>query len=175
MTSSLSVLRPTTSTPSLQADLSRSISGGQIPNHVPLLITTLRDEAGALVQNLFPEPISDPAIARAALQSLLGAENAQALSAVPEYDPTNRSSTSMILPGVDEIRSTLVRILTDGVWRCPSRDFAERWKKAGAKDVWVGEWTKANTYPSNEGGSICRNGVVCHEASRTGLCRKDTH
>jgi hypothetical protein len=154
----------------LQTDSGGLTSADQISHLVPLLLTTVQSEAGALVQSLFPDPIDDPAIAQAALQGLLGAENAQTLSDIPEYDLANRTSMDKLkLPGVDEIRSTLVRVLTDGVWRCPSRDFAERRTKAGGRDVWVGEWSKGKKYPSNEGGSICQSVVVCHEVSRARL------
>lgn len=67
--------------------------------------------------------------------------------------------------GEDEFRQTFERLVSDGVWRCPSRDFAGRWAEQGGK-VWVGEWTKGVGYASNVGGGYCgQQGRVCHEVS----------
>lgn len=64
----------------------------------------------------------------------------------------------------DAMRRTLERIVTDGVWRCPNRAVAGTWAKAGG-DVWVGEWTEGETYPTNQGTYCQAKGRVCHEVS----------
>lgn len=93
------------------------------------------------------------------LSGFVGQERASIIASSPPYAlPASGQGRE------DEFRQKFERLVTDGVWRCASRDFARRWAGAGG-NVWVGEWTRGRRYVSNEGGSYCTGDGVCHEVS----------
>lgn len=160
------VLRPTTSTTSLPLDFSKRLSEGTLTPNVPLLITTVHAEAGSLIQQLLPFTTQDQTVFDYAVTAQFDSLAASTiLGTVPEYNLSNPDSLVQAkLKGVDPLRSMLVRLGTDAIWRCPLRDVATRWTRAGGR-VWVGEWVRGKTYVSNKWATICKGQVVCHEVS----------
>lgn len=157
-------LRPTHNTPSLPSEpTSQTFNAAHTlsnpPGAVSVLITTTANEAGQVVQSLFPQPVpADNATMLGILSMFVGVDRAQTIIMSPEYAMTGTE-------GPDEFRHTLERLVTDGVWRCANRDFAGRWAAQGG-NVWVGEWTKGVSYISNQAGGYCSQGDrVCHEVS----------
>ncbi|KAI9632736.1 Alpha/Beta hydrolase protein [Dioszegia hungarica] len=155
-------LRPTHNTPTLPLEstsqaFSTAYTLPSPPIAVPLLITTTSNEAGQVVGSLFPRPIpADNATYTGVLSVFVNPSRAGVIANSSEYAMTGKK-------GEDEFRQTFERLVSDGVWRCPSRDFAGRWAEQGGK-VWVGEWTKGVGYASNVGGGYCgQQGRVCHE------------
>lgn len=163
----LTVLRPTSSTPSLSRDIGKALLDGQPVIRVPLLLTTVSTEFGSTIQAITPSSISDLPTYNTTVQALFGEETAEILlNNVPEYDINSPISLNQArLAGIDDMRAMLIRMGTDAVWRSPIRDFARMWTQRGGGDVWMGEWQRGERYPSNTGGNICRQGVVCHEVS----------
>ena len=120
-----------------------------------MLVSTTTHEAGSVTQSIFPFPIPpDNNTYFGLLSMFVGPDRAGQLVQSSEY--------ALGTSGDDVFRQTFERLVTDGVWRCPSRDFGKRWADAGGK-VWVGEFTKGVGYVSNEGGSYCQGDRVCHE------------
>lgn len=161
------VLRPTSSTPSLSRDIGKALLDGQPIIKVPLLLTTVSAEFGSTIQAIAPSAIPDLSTYNMTVQALFGERTAEILlNDVPEYDINNPISLNQArLTGIDDMRAMLIRMGTDAVWRSPIRDFARMWTQRGEGDVWMGEWQRGERYPSNTGGNICRQGVVCHEVS----------
>ncbi|KAG7562092.1 hypothetical protein FFLO_02471 [Filobasidium floriforme] len=162
---SAEVLRPTSSTPSLSRDIGKALLDGQPMIKVPLLLTTVSAEFGSTIQAIAPSAIPDLSTYNMTVQALFGERTAEILlNDVPEYDINNPISLNQArLAGIDDMRAMLIRMGTDAVWRSPIRDFARMWTQRGEGDVWMGEWQRGERYPSNAGGNICRQGVVCHE------------
>lgn len=161
------VLRPTSSTPSLSRDIGKALLDGQPIIKVPLLLTTVSAEFGSTIQAIAPSAIPDLSTYNMTVQALFGERTAEILlNVVPEYDINNPISLNQArLAGIDDMRAMLIRMGTDAVWRSPIRDFARMWTQRGEGDVWMGEWQRGERYPSNAGGNICRQGVVCHEVN----------
>lgn len=129
------------------------------PSSVPLLITNTKNEAGSAIQYIWSTPITLNATRYSTvLGALLGSTRASTLlsSGSPYALPTSDSTG-------DIMRQTLERTITDGAWRCPARTLANAYAAAGGT-VYVGEWTKGVTFPTNAVGSgaYCTGGVVCH-------------
>lgn len=153
-------IRPTFGFPSIPFDPSAQLfhSSSRLsspPNQLPILINSTANEAGQIVQSLFPAPV--PPSNETLLQTLsllVGPERAGVIVSSGAY-PLGKGS--------DTFRETFERIVTDGVWRCSARDTARKWARDGGR-VWVGEWTKGSSYVSNQGGGYCsEKGRVCHE------------
>jgi hypothetical protein len=119
------------------------------------LITSTANEAGQIVDTLFPAAVpSSNTTLLSTLSFLVGEERAAALLVSGKYQLGN---------GEDTFRETFEKIVTDGIWRCPARQVGREWAKNGGR-VWVGEWTKGKGYVSNQGGGYCSaKGRVCHE------------
>lgn len=161
------MIRPTFGTTSLPRDPTSLLAASPQsltyqPAALPLLLTTVRNEAGSVTQSLFPGPVAPSNTTLLfVLSSLVGPARAEAIirSRLYPLPPASGAQTDD-----DAFREVFERIVTDGIWKCPSIDAATQWAKAGGK-VWVGEWTTGVTYPSNqaEGGYCRKPGVVCHE------------
>ncbi|KAL1410756.1 hypothetical protein Q8F55_001698 [Vanrija albida] len=156
-------LRPTWGTTTLPHDPTRSLfntpSELEIdPTAVRLLITNTKNEAGGLAQYIWPESVTlNSTRYNGVLSALLGSSRATTLQA---------SGSTYALPtsgSGDLMRSTLEKTITDGAWRCPARTLAQAYAAAGGT-VFVGEFTKGVTYPTNSIGSTsyCTGSVVCH-------------
>jgi hypothetical protein len=126
------------------------------PHLIPLLITTTANEAGSVVGSLFPTASpANNATYQQILSVFVGADRAGQIIGSPEYAMTGQ--------GDDTFRTSFERLVTDGVWRCASRAFADRWAESRG-NVWVGEWTRGSQYVTNNGNGYCK-GRVCHEVS----------
>ncbi|WRT65766.1 uncharacterized protein IL334_002715 [Kwoniella shivajii] len=159
-------IRPTHGNPTLPSD--PTIALFTAPSQleicdIPLLITTVSNEAGSALQRLFTEPIPmSNETYFATLSMTVGSTRAAQLSSSSEYFLSDTGGGYG--EGGDEFRVTYENAATDGIWRCPNRDVAGQWYLNGGK-VWVGEWTKGVTYPDNQvDDGYCRQrGRVCHE------------
>ncbi|WWC88083.1 uncharacterized protein L201_002987 [Kwoniella dendrophila CBS 6074] len=158
-------IRPTFENPTLPSDPTISLftSPSSLPlSDIPLLITTVNNEAGTAVSNLFPNPVplsTDTYLAT--LSATVGSTRANILVESNEYAlPTAQGYGE----GGDTFRETYERAATDGIWKCASREAARQWSQNGGR-VWVGEWTKGDSYPINqENNGYCREkGRICHE------------
>ena len=153
-------IRPTFGYPSIPSDASALLSQSPLrlsspPNQLPIMITNTANEAGQIIQSLFPAPVpasNDTLLSTLSL--LVGADRAQSIISSGLYP---------LGAGADGFRETFEKIVSDGLWRCSARDTARAWAKSGGR-VWLGEWTKGTTYESNKGGGYCsQSGRVCHE------------
>ncbi|ORX33249.1 Alpha/Beta hydrolase protein, partial [Kockovaella imperatae] len=156
------VMRPTYGTPTLPADPTESLFGGVSTlstSNIPLLITTVRNEGGQAVSQLFSSPISpNNNTYLYTLAALVGTGRAgQIVNSASYALPASAPS------GSDIFREKFELATTDGTWRCPNRQAAALWAGTGA-NVWVGEWEAGETYPTNAYGGYCTSkGRVCHE------------
>ncbi|WWC60394.1 uncharacterized protein I303_102966 [Kwoniella dejecticola CBS 10117] len=159
-------IRPTFGNPTLPTDPTVSLftDPSSLPSSgIPLLLTTVRNEAGSAVSEIFPNPVPISADTYfAALAATINANRAQQLasSKASEYALPNATGYG---EGGDVFRETYERAATDGIWKCPNWDVASQWSRMGG-DVWVGEWTEGVTYPSNKDHQYCKtHSRVCHE------------
>ncbi|WWD05609.1 hypothetical protein V865_003690 [Kwoniella europaea PYCC6329] len=157
-------IRPTFGNPTLPSDPTVSLftSPSDLPLwDIPLLITTVANEAGTAVSELFPAPVAlSQDSYYATLAATIGSERAEILSSSEEYGLPNATGYG---EGGDVFKETYERAATEGTWTCPNRDVAKRWSRNGGK-VWVGQWNKGVTYPSNKDHGYCKSkGKVCHE------------
>ncbi|WVR03752.1 hypothetical protein IAU60_000747 [Kwoniella sp. DSM 27419] len=160
-------LRPTHGAPSLPSDptpLLFTSPNDLVTSHIPLLITTVANEAGSAVQSIFstPVPLNNDTYF-ATLAGTIDPARAAMVTSSRRYALPCSKDSGYGSDG-DTFRETYERAATDGTWRCPNRDVAAMWAKHGGK-VWVGEWTKGVTYPDNQqtGGYCAQKGRVCHE------------
>nr|XP_019001775.1 uncharacterized protein I203_05482 [Kwoniella mangroviensis CBS 8507]OCF65236.1 hypothetical protein I203_05482 [Kwoniella mangroviensis CBS 8507] len=157
-------IRPTFGNPTLPSDPTVSLftSPSDLPLwDIPLLITTVANEAGTAVSEIFPAPVTlSQDNYYATLAATIGAERAEILSSSREYGLPNATGYG---EGGDVFREKYERAATEGIWTCPNRDVAEQWSRNGGK-VWVGQWNKGVTYPSNDNNGYCKSkGRDCHE------------
>ena len=124
----------------------------------PVIITTVRNEAGPAIYGTYTDAVSESQWNDFAT-AFLGSERAtvvvdSSFYAVPaQYAATNTTF---------DARVQFETLGTDFMWRCPSWSFARLWAAAGGR-AYVGEYAVGSTYPSNEGIEFCVNGGVCHE------------
>ncbi|WVF65861.1 hypothetical protein IAT40_000598 [Kwoniella sp. CBS 6097] len=166
-------IRPSYNNPTLTSDptvdlfnIPSSLSND--PSSIALLLSTVSNEAGSAVQASFeaPVPLSNNTYF-ATLSVAVNPDRAKVISASSRYalpPADSPTPTGLYGAGGDLFRETYERAATDGIWRCPNRDVARSWSRAGGK-VWVGEWTKGATYPTNQQdeGYCKQKGRVCHE------------
>ncbi|WWC68545.1 uncharacterized protein I206_102474 [Kwoniella pini CBS 10737] len=158
------VIRPTFDNPTLPSDPTLSLFSN--PTSLPLwnisiLLTTVKNEAGSAVSDLFPNPVPlSFDTYYATLSASINTYRANQLATSKEYALLDNTGFGK---GGDEFREKYETAATDGIWKCPNRDVASIWRKNGG-NVWVGEWTKGSTYPSNKDHAYCTiKGKVCHE------------
>ncbi|KAK4690037.1 hypothetical protein P7C73_g12, partial [Tremellales sp. Uapishka_1] len=172
-------IRPTYGTATLPSDPTSLLYSSPStlthpPSTLPLLLSTTANEAGSIIQEIFPSPILiQPETTNTTfftyLTSLLGSARADALF----------NSSYYVLPNItgygannDAFRETFERLVTDGAWRSPNRDAGRQWAKSGGK-VWIGEWRQGITYPDNQVENGYCLGKVCHEVGLNVESRKD--
>jgi hypothetical protein len=132
------------------------LSGAFPAQDKPLLITTVAQEAGSAIYNIFPQPLPDAALRNICLATF-GANRTDIILANTLYTPVFAPD------GSSDIRPQLEQIGTDYLWRCSSWSFARSWVQNGGT-AFVGEYVVGATYPGNEGISYCTQpGIVCHE------------
>ena len=163
----MAAIRPTYGFASLPNDPTDSLFNSPSslivsPPSLPLLITTVKNEAGSVTERLFPDPVPLSSTTWSqSLSGLFGDDRAAAIVSSPYYILNSSGNT-----GGDGFRETFERLATDGTWRCVNRDVARRWAADGGK-VWVGEFRQGTTYPDNDisDGYCEQAGRVCHEVS----------
>jgi len=124
---------------------------------VPIMFTSTRNESGYLIQANIADPLGgyEP-LYPSVVNSLIN----------------NQTQTGVILnsgfypyiDGADGIRIAAEILLTDAVWRCPTRSVATQLAAKGSK-VYIGEWTRGISYTYNNKGYCTQPGVVCHGVS----------
>ncbi|RXK37208.1 hypothetical protein M231_05498 [Tremella mesenterica] len=155
-------IRPTYNTLTLLADPTSELftspaSLAHPPESLPLLITTVRNEAGSTVQSYYPSPVQvSNETYYNLLVEFLGPDRAQKIFNSGFYDLSYEGGDG------DEFRELFELFVTDWVFRSPSRAVAREWAANGGK-VWVGEFEKGSSYPDNTVGYCQKEGVVCHE------------
>lgn len=124
---------------------------------IPILATTVKNEAGYLVGVLIPVPIPASAqLANFTLRKVVGPERA---------DTILTSGLYPLQSGLDGLRGTIDHVITDGGWHCVTRAMFRRFAGAGGK-VYLGTFTRGLIYLYNAFNDYCRlPGVVCHGVS----------
>ncbi|KAJ6618866.1 Alpha/Beta hydrolase protein [Mycena sp. CBHHK59/15] len=118
----------------------------------PILISTVKNEAGFTIYNNFPAVIGNSLFAPVCDVSL-GAERTAIV----------QNSSFYNLTGVGDTRVPLETLGTDYVWRCPNWSLARSWVAHGGH-AFVGEYVVGATYPGNDAIPFCTEaGSVCHQ------------
>lgn len=144
--------------------LQYTLTGNSFPpaaNLKPVLVLTVKDEAGPTIGNFYPNAIPayyvDPTIA-----GFYDTDRSNKLIASENYDANVYTAQAGVAAG-DEARAALTQLFTDNLWRCPGWTFSRTWASKGGK-VFTGEFQIGATYPSNSDYSYCTSGGrVCHE------------
>lgn len=128
--------------------------GGITPSSVPLLITTVKDEAAGLANDMPDALVSSGTFSSFlfVLSSMVGQQRAATISLKYDFPRSN-----------GDIRSAISLIATDGVFRCAARGAATKYAAAGGK-AYVAEFRQGTQYPDNVPRAFCA-GKVCHEVS----------
>jgi hypothetical protein len=132
------------------------LSGAFPSQKKPLLITTVAQEAGAVIYGTFTQPLPQPALQIVCLATF-GANRTDVILGNALYAPVFAADGSC------DIRVQLQTIGTDYLWRCSSWSFARSWVQHGGT-AFVGEYVVGATYPGNEAVPYCTQpGTVCHQ------------
>ena len=124
----------------------------------PILVSTVRTEAGPAIFQMFGDPVSASDYLPA-LNSSLGEPRSSVIAQSSFYS----LPASLAANANSDVRPQLVTVGTDQVWRCATWAFARLYQKNGGT-VYVGEYVVGSTYPDNEQFSFCTGeGAVCHE------------
>lgn len=125
------------------------------PVSKPIMVTTVRNEAGSAVYTAFDFPVSQQLYQQYVTASL-GTSRADTLLASERYTVQTRG-------GVCDARPTIEKIGTDYMWKCPSWTFSRTWASKGGL-VFVGMYALGATYPANSEIPFCTSdGAVCHQ------------
>ena len=125
------------------------------PVSKPILVSTVVDEAGPTIYNMFGSPVSGQDSVQI-IEGLLGSSRADTLLSSQRY--TSQAPGTAI-----DVRPELVTLGTDYLWKCPSWTFSRAWASNGGP-VYVGMYVVGATYPANSGIPFCTsNGAVCHQ------------
>ncbi|KAJ3488986.1 hypothetical protein NLI96_g2463 [Meripilus lineatus] len=123
----------------------------------PLLVTSVRNEAGFTIYGGFPDGL-DSATYIGAVTGAFGNQSATLLLAQPSY-----AIPTQVEGGTQDLRPQLQQMGNDQVWRCPSWTFTRNWVNNGGT-VFAGEFMVGATYPGNEQVPFCTQaGSVCHQ------------
>ena len=121
----------------------------------PILVTTVVDEAGPAIYEMFESPISEQDFLQT-VQGSLGSSRADTVLASPYYKVLAQG-------GVVDGRSSLEKMATDYLWKCSSWTFSRTWASKGGP-AYVGMYVLGATYPGNDGIPFCTSkGSVCHQ------------
>ncbi|KAL1405738.1 hypothetical protein Q8F55_007408 [Vanrija albida] len=153
------VYRPQYGTQTIPHDPTNALWAGNlsrlaINTSIPVLATTLKNEAGYLVGVLLPVPIpASSQLANFTLRKLMGQERANTVL---------ESGLYPLQAGPDGLRQTIDYIITDAAWHCVTRSLFRRWAAAGGK-AYLGTFTRGLPYLFNANNDYCvLPGVVCH-------------
>ncbi|WOO83316.1 Para-nitrobenzyl esterase [Vanrija pseudolonga] len=153
------VFRPQYGTQTIPHDPTNALWSGNasrlsLDPAIPVLATTVKNEAGYLVGVLIPVPIPASAqLANFTLRKVVGPERADVILTSGLYP---------LQEGLDGLRGTIDHVITDGAWHCVTRAMFRRWAGAGGR-VYLGTFTRGLIYLYNAFNDYCRMpGVVCH-------------
>lgn len=125
------------------------------PVSKPIMVTTVRNDAGPTIYTAFDSPMSEQ-LYQQFLTMVLGTSRADTLSASERYTVQTRG-------GVCDARPTLEKIGSDYMWKCASWTFSRTWASKGGR-AFVGMYALGSTYPTNSGIPFCTSdGAVCHQ------------
>lgn len=118
----------------------------------PILVSTVVNEAGPTIYELFSSPVP----AQASMQiisGLLGTSRADTILASQRY----------AVQASGDVRPSLEKLGTDYMWKCASWTFSRTWASNGGP-TYVGMYVVGATYPTNAVLPFCTsNGSVCHQ------------
>ena len=119
----------------------------------PLLITSVRTEAGPPIFLFFPNPLPQAAF-YPIVNATFGTQRTNTIVSSSFYQPPT--------PEADP-RFQLETLSTDYLYKCSSWTFARRWVQNGG-DAYVGLYTVGATHPDNAQVAFCTQpGSVCHQ------------
>lgn len=132
-------------------------STGAFPSvNKPLLLSTVKNEAGPAIYGNFPSALPEAAFFPIS-EATFGEDRTNTITASPFYPGI------VLLDGSVDARQQLETLGTDYIWKCAAWTFARSWVQNGGK-AFVGVYTLGATYPDNTGVPFCtQQGVVCHE------------
>lgn len=118
----------------------------------PILVTTVVNEAGPTIYNMFTSPVP----AQESVQIIYGLLGSPRANTVLD---SQRYTTQVS----GDARPSLEKLGTDYMWKCSSWTFSRTWASNGGP-AYVGMYVVGATYPTNAGIPFCTsNGSVCHE------------
>lgn len=118
----------------------------------PILVTTVANEAGPTIYQMFGSPVSAQDSVPI-IYGLLGSPRASTIISSQDYP----------IQGPGDVRPGLEKLGTDYLWKCASWAFSRTWASSGGPS-YVGMYVVGATYPDNAGIPFCTsNGSVCHE------------
>lgn len=125
------------------------------PQTKPLLISTVKNEAGSTIYGAFPDPLPEflfPDVVNGAL----GPARTNVITSTPAYQSMSLTE--------DDARPQIEKLGTDYIWKCSAWTFTRNWVQNGGR-AYVGLYTVGATYPTNQDIPFCTQaGSVCHEA-----------
>ncbi|KAG5637762.1 hypothetical protein H0H81_003329 [Sphagnurus paluster] len=123
----------------------------------PIMITSVRDEAGPAIYQQFPDPIPGEWFAPVC-EATFGTPRTNTILSSPYYPPVTSSLTGQV-----DARIQLESVGTDYLWKCSGWTFARNWVQNGGS-AYVGEYQIGATYAGNEAIPFCSTaGNVCHQ------------
>lgn len=127
-----------------------------------ILVSTVKNEAGPTIYGTFPSNMSEQNF-ELAVTATFGESRSAVIMNSSFYTPAAVGFADATSAAIDA-RVQLEVLGTDQVWRCPIWSFAREFAAAGGT-VYVGEYTRGVTYPSNADIDFCAQGGthVCHE------------
>lgn len=127
-----------------------------------IMVSTVKNEAGPTIYGNFNSSMSEQTYEQAVVATFGDARSAVIMNS-SFYTAAAVGFADASSAAVDA-RTQLELLGTDQVWRCPSWSFAREFASAGGT-VYVGEYIRGVTYPSNADIAFCAQGGthVCHE------------
>jgi carboxylesterase type B len=125
----------------------------------PVLISTVRNEAGLTIYGVFPDPLPQTMF-EPIVNATFGSPRTQQITSSSLYavPASSTDSTAAV-----DARVRIEQLGTDYMWKCASWTFARNWVQNGGT-AYVGMYVVGATYPGNEAVSYCTEpGVVCHQ------------
>ncbi|KDQ10554.1 hypothetical protein BOTBODRAFT_115654 [Botryobasidium botryosum FD-172 SS1] len=134
--------------------LATSQDGNSFPStHKPLLITTVKNEAGLPIGGAYSQPQAVSTYTTNINNTLPDGRGSLILNSNFYASPATADG--------DAVRVALDTFYTDYFYRCPSLFFARTWSSLGGT-VYTGLFVKGATYAGNQYVSYCL-GKVCHQ------------
>ena len=136
-----------------------SLTGDSFPSNLkPLLITTVRNDAGLSIGSAFPLDTPESTY-QPVVDATFGSSRTTTLLASQWYSESNLRAQT---PQNDQTRVQLEYLGTDATFRCPSWTFARSYVAKGGS-VHVGRFMLGATYVNPPVDYCTTNGRVCHQ------------